>query len=492
MAYTLGDIGNAPGQVYDFLKRKFVSLTTPDEEGDYSSRKGGISRQQKLAEALSQMGAQEEEVSTVGGITAPVSGMGALARGLTSFGGSYLSGKTAADEAALKKSSRDEAIAANKRYYELKPELAVSEEAPAPSLTQMKFDMPSLRAATGNLEMPSPNGTTNIDMGFNMPKMPGEYNQQTTANLLLPGVNRAELKMKGLNREEKNKLLDEFAMSDNPYLVSLSERIAAKEKPEFVPGDKEGIYRRVGDELVNVVKPRPDAADVPAASTLSKLQNERARLIDGGANASDPLVRQYDAAINLETTRAPGVNVNVGAEKPFAKALGTGAADVLEASSNAARGGVRSLGTIAQMRNALKTGKVNLGPGASVTQLWQQMTGGDPARINNTRSITQGLAQLTLNARGSLKGQGTITDREQELLEKAVSATSIDSLTISELNEILAVAERAANFSINENEVNVNRARNIPGASEVIDFYSVSRPKSFDDILNQYPGKPNG
>ena len=207
MAYTLDDIGNAPGQIYDFLKRKYVSLTKPDEDGNYSSRKGSISRQQKLAEALSQMGAQEEEVSTVGGITAPVSGMGALARGLNSFGGSFMASKAAADAEALEKSSKDEAIAANKRYYELKPELAVSEETPTPSLTPMKFDMPSLRAATGNLEMPSPNGTTNMDMGFNMPKMPSEYDQQTTANLLLPGVNRAELKMKCLNREEKNKLL---------------------------------------------------------------------------------------------------------------------------------------------------------------------------------------------------------------------------------------------------------------------------------------------
>ena len=94
MAYTFGDIENAPGQVYDFLKRKFVSLTKPDEEGDYSSRKGSISRQQKLAEALSQMGAQEQAVSTAGGITAPMSGMGALARGLTSFGGPTVEGGT--------------------------------------------------------------------------------------------------------------------------------------------------------------------------------------------------------------------------------------------------------------------------------------------------------------------------------------------------------------------------------------------------------------
>jgi hypothetical protein len=106
MAYTLDDIGNAPGQAYDFLKRKYISFTERDKDGDYSSRKSSIARQQKLAEALSQMGAQEQAVSTAGGITAPVSGMGALARGLTSFGGAYLSGKAAADEAALEKGEK--------------------------------------------------------------------------------------------------------------------------------------------------------------------------------------------------------------------------------------------------------------------------------------------------------------------------------------------------------------------------------------------------
>jgi hypothetical protein len=97
------DIENAPGQAYDFLKRQYVNLTKPGaDDGDYTSRLASIARQQKLAEALSQMGAQEQAVSTAGGITAPMSPMGALARGLTSFGGSYLSGKAAADEAAAK------------------------------------------------------------------------------------------------------------------------------------------------------------------------------------------------------------------------------------------------------------------------------------------------------------------------------------------------------------------------------------------------------
>jgi len=66
-------------------KRKYVSLTRD------------IARQKKLADVLSRMGAEEGSASTVGGITAPMSALGPLVRGLTSFGGSYLSGKAEGD-----------------------------------------------------------------------------------------------------------------------------------------------------------------------------------------------------------------------------------------------------------------------------------------------------------------------------------------------------------------------------------------------------------
>lgn len=104
------DISNAPGQAFDFLKRqagRFVNLTKPGaDDDDYTTRSAAIARQRKLADMLSQMGEQEQAVSTAGGITAPMSGMGALARGLTSFGGAYLSGKASADEAAATKAEK--------------------------------------------------------------------------------------------------------------------------------------------------------------------------------------------------------------------------------------------------------------------------------------------------------------------------------------------------------------------------------------------------
>ena len=101
MAYTLDDFGNLVSDAATSAKNKVVSLFKSDDApGDYTTRSAAIARQRKLADMLSQMGEQEQAVSTAGGITAPMSGMGALARGLTSFGGAYLSGKASRDEEA--------------------------------------------------------------------------------------------------------------------------------------------------------------------------------------------------------------------------------------------------------------------------------------------------------------------------------------------------------------------------------------------------------
>lgn len=188
-----------------------------------------------------------------------------------------------------------------------------------------------------------------------------------------------------------------------------------------------------------------------------------------------PNTAYQEYAIREKTAGRPSTTVNVSAEKPFSQALGTGAANLLEASSAAARGGAQTLNTVAQIRQALETGKVRAGPGTTAVQFFNQLSGGDPEKLKATRATMQGLAQLTLNARGALKGQGTITDREQELLERAVSA-DIDNISLEEIRQLTDVADRAARAAIKANKENVERASKIPGAGPVLDFYAVPEP----------------
>jgi hypothetical protein len=171
----------------------------------------------------------------------------------------------------------------------------------------------------------------------------------------------------------------------------------------------------------------------------------------------------------------PSTTVNVGADKSFSTALGGEAANILGSTSAAARGGAATLGTVNQIKQALATNKVTAGPGATAIQFFNQLAGGDPERLAATRDTMQGLAKLTLDSRGALKGQGTITDREQALLERAVSG-DIDNLSIPEIRTVINTAERAARASIKTNRENVNRARQVPGSGSVVDFFDVPDP----------------
>jgi hypothetical protein len=281
-----------------------MALFSLTKDDDYASRKAAIARQEKLAEMLSQMGAQEQAVSTAGGITAPMSGMGALARGLTSFGGSYLSGKAAADEAAANKAARTEAIEARKTFNQ-EPDLV----------------MPGGSARL----TPTPGGNDAIPASPELPKYILQDDEAMAA-----GPQRSDTTLRPFNimpkeqdvtfgnitskvaprsREDKNRLLDEYEMSDNPYLQKLSERLRTESKGEMFEGSKYGNFRRNADGSIETVVPATnEAAD---RSPFMQLLIDRDALIASGAKPDDPRVRALDAKINLETTRAPGTSVTV-------------------------------------------------------------------------------------------------------------------------------------------------------------------------------------
>lgn len=195
---------------------------------------------------------------------------------------------------------------------------------------------------------------------------------------------------------------------------------------------------------------------------------------DGTPN---PDYQQYEQG--LRVAGRPVTSVNVNANKSFGTALGDQAAKILDNSKAAADGGIKTIATVNQLRSALDTGKVSAGPGATFGQVFRQISGGDEGKIVATRQAIQGLAQLTLAARGQMKGQGQISDYEGKLLQKATSG-DIDSMTVPEIKAIADVADRAARVSIRANKANVDKARKVAGSdSSIVDFYNVDEPPAY-------------
>ena len=124
------------------------------------------------------------------------------------------------------------------------------------------------------------------------------------------------------------------------------------------------------------------------------------------------------------------------------------------------------------------------GPGATtqmfLAQLANKMYGvSNNETLANTRQLITGLAELSLSARGALKGEGSLTGDEQTLLTKARSAP--DTLTVPEYKRLFSLFEKQDKRAIQQHEDIRSRAAK-SGISN-IDFWRV-------DLPSEAPSKP--
>ena len=305
-AYTLDDFGNLVSDAATSAKNKVVNLFKSDDApGDYSSRRASLARQQKLADALSQMGAQEQAVSTAGGITAPVSGMGALARGLSSFGGAYLSGKAAGDEAALKKGERSQFIE-NLKNYETTPGETVSTPEQSISANMPTIPRATFDRATGTFAPGADTQTTLTNI--NIPKYEFVANQRPTtltekSGLALQNMetgseaNQQVWAAKYADVVKKQQLLANLVPQAEAALINKAT------PPNLLPVIKTAMANQDVERLDATLKLALEKGtpNAPKPSDLKTAITELAEL--KANNPKDPLIPAYEAKINETSTR---------------------------------------------------------------------------------------------------------------------------------------------------------------------------------------------
>ena len=157
---------------------------------------------------------------------------------------------------------------------------------------------------------------------------------------------------------------------------------------------------------------------------------------------------------------------------------------MLVASKAAAGSAVQQADAANRILTAVNTDQLFTGAGANQKlQLAQigQMVGatGNTAdeKIANTRSAIQGLAQLTLQGRQQMKGQGAVTESEGALAQRAVSGDV--SLTAGELRQLAEAAKRTAKFQYEQHQSMVQAlAKDQPNA---VPYYQLEvNPSIFD------------
>jgi hypothetical protein len=172
----------------------------------------------------------------------------------------------------------------------------------------------------------------------------------------------------------------------------------------------------------------------------------------------------------------PTTTINVSATNtPAGKSLAAPIGQRAEASLVKAEGATEIMNAANSVREALNSGNVIAGPLAGVRTKFAQVLElagvGDKEKLTATRTAIQGMADLTLQSRAELRGQGQITDTETQLLERARSG-KIEDMTLAELQTVVNVSQRLAGRLWSNHQTLLGTMKTDPAAADVFKYYT--------------------
>jgi hypothetical protein len=176
----------------------------------------------------------------------------------------------------------------------------------------------------------------------------------------------------------------------------------------------------------------------------------------------------------LQKIKAPNVSAtSTTTNSPTGKSLSEPVGKRVDASLAKAEGAAGLMENANMIREALNTGNIIAGPLAGPRTKIAQVLGaagaGDKEKLQNTLSVAKGLAGLTLESRGELKGQGQVTDTETKLLERARSGDM--DMTLDELQQVVNISQRLAKRLWENHQTLLKTMEKDPAAVASIEYY---------------------
>lgn len=180
---------------------------------------------------------------------------------------------------------------------------------------------------------------------------------------------------------------------------------------------------------------------------------------------------------------ASNVSVGVNTEKSFLGNFAEGIGKSMSTARDGAQASLQTINTVNRLFDALDSGQVMAGPGATFRQYGLQLgnvlgvAGKDAQeKLLNTRQAIQSLAQLELDAAQQMKGQGQITEAERAIIRRAASG-DIDGMTPIELRLLGGVLDRTARTKIRGYNSQVAPLKQNPNAAPLTPFLEVQEPE---------------
>lgn len=152
--------------------------------------------------------------------------------------------------------------------------------------------------------------------------------------------------------------------------------------------------------------------------------------------------------------------------------------DISKESRISAMGAVQTADAANRIINAVDTNKIFQGVGANQRLTAAQIADGlglggkeTKDKIANSRQAIQGLAQLTLQGRKQMRGEGAITENEGALAQRAMSGEI--TLTGPEIRQLAEAAKRSAQFQYGQHQNIINTMKADPSTKGLVPYYDV-------------------
>ena len=268
-------------------------------------------------------------------------------------------------------------------------------------------------------------------------------------------------------------------MMQGPIKVGKDERLLDPNSLSQLVGPQQSPpkYHSVGGNLVQEPT-TPGAAVKPVFTAPQKPDDLTQALVAAGIDPKSPEAQAlFKARANKLATHAPAQSVSVKVDQKTGESLAKEIGPMMSESLAGAQGAVQTVDTVSRIKKAIEGGNLSIGPTATIRQQANQIAQilgvagkSTEESLVNTREVMRGLAQMAVQARKGLKGQGQVSDYEGKLLQRA-EAGEVQDFTIPELKSFVATTERLANLQYKEHQRRVGVMQKNPNLREITPFY---------------------
>lgn len=178
----------------------------------------------------------------------------------------------------------------------------------------------------------------------------------------------------------------------------------------------------------------------------------------------------------FEINKSKAGATNVKIENKTGESIAGQVGPMVRDTWTAANGAIQTADSANRLIQAVDSGNLYAGPLANGRLTMAQVgstlgVGGkdEQEKIANTRQAVTALANLTLQGRKQMTGQGAITESEGKLAERALSGDI--SMTPGELKQLANAARRSARFTYDLHQSQLNAMRQDPNLLGLSKFY---------------------